>query len=101
MDKKYLVIAIALIIVIVMVSLIYTYFNSNSTSFHGSLIYPPKPAADFTLTSQNQSSVSLSDFRGKYVLLFFGFTNCTEECPLTMGYLKQMHDRLGSQADMT
>jgi protein SCO1 len=100
MDRKYLLIAMALIIVIVMVALIFTYFNSSSTTFHGSLISPPKPVADFTLINQNQSSVSLSDFRGKYVLLFFGFTNCTEECPLTMGYLKQMYDKLGSQAAM-
>ena len=101
MDRKYLVIAMALLILIVMVSLIFTYFNSSSTAFHGSLISPPKPVEDFTLINQNQSSVSLSDFRGKYVLLFFGFTNCTDECPLTMGYLKQMYDKLGDQADMT
>jgi len=101
MNRKYLVVAMALLLVIVMVALVYAYVTSNSNTFHGSLISPPKPAADFALTNQTRSTVHLSDFRGKYVLLFFGFTNCTEECPLTMGFLKQMHDRLGSQADMT
>ena len=101
MNRKYLVVAMVLLLVLVIIALVYAYVNSNSNSFHGSLISPPKPVADFTLTNQTLSNTKLSDFRGKYVLLFFGFTNCTEECPLTMGFLKQMHDRLGSQADRT
>jgi protein SCO1/2 len=101
MNRKYLVVAMALLLGLVMVALVYAYVSSNSNTFHGSLISPPKPAAEFTLTNQTESTVHLSDFRGKYVLLFFGFTNCTEECPLTMGLLKQMHERLGNQADMT
>jgi protein SCO1/2 len=88
-----------LLLVIVAIALVYAYLNSANPSFHGSLISPAEPAADFALTSQNGAITRLSDFRGKYVLLFFGFTNCPDECPLTMGYLKQMHDKLGDQAD--
>jgi len=101
MNRKYLVVAMALLLVLVMVALVYAYISSNSNTFNGSLISPPKPVVDFSLTNQTQSTVHFSDFRGKYVLLFFGFTNCTEECPLTMGLLKQMHDRLGNEADYT
>jgi protein SCO1/2 len=88
-----------LLLVIVAAALIYANLNSANPPFHGSLISPVEPAADFALTSQNGATTSLSDFRGKYTLLFFGFTNCPDECPLTMGYLKQMCDRLGDQAD--
>ena len=99
MNRKYLIIAMLLLAVIVLAVAGYSWYKTAHPTFHGSLITPPKPAVNFTLTSQASNPVKLSDFRGKYVLIFFGFTNCTSECPLTMGFLKQMHDRLGSLAD--
>jgi protein SCO1/2 len=101
MNRKFLVFAVLLLALVVVVALFYALNNFLNPAFHGARISPPQPATDFALTSQSQSTIHLSDFRGKYVLLFFGFTNCTEECPLTMGFLKQMHDRLGTQADNT
>jgi protein SCO1/2 len=101
MNRKFLIIILVAFAVVVLVSLGYAWYKSAHPTFHGSLISPAQPAADFTLTDQYGQSVSLSDYKGKYVLLFFGFTNCTSECPLTMGFLKQMHDRLGTQADQT
>lgn len=41
---------------------------------------------DFTLTSAN-GPVSLNDFRGKVVVIYFGYTHCTDICPLTLGKL--------------
>ena len=38
----------------------------------------------FTLTGHTGARVSLDDYRGRAVLLFFGFTNCPDVCPLTM-----------------
>jgi protein SCO1 len=99
MDKKYLLIALLLVFVVVSATVGYTLYKSANPTFSGSLITPSQPADDFSLISQTGEPVSLSDFRGKYVLIFFGFTNCTDECPLTMGYLKQVRQRLGSQAD--
>jgi protein SCO1/2 len=101
MNRRYLVIAMVLLTVIIIAGSGYAWYKSANPTFHGSLISPAEPAPGFTLTSQTDASISLSDFRGKYVLLYFGFTNCTSECPLTMGYLKQMHDKLGSLADQT
>jgi protein SCO1/2 len=98
MNRRYLVYAMLLLVLIVAAGLGYTWYRSAHPIFHGSRISPAEPAPDFSLTSQVGSTVSLSDFRGKVVLLYFGFTNCTSECPLTMGFLKQMHDRLGALA---
>jgi protein SCO1 len=98
-NRKFLVVAMVLLLMVIAAALVYAYINSTNPPFHGSLISPPQPAADFSLTSQTQETIQLSDFRGKYILLFFGFTNCPDECPLTMGFLKQMYDRLGDQAD--
>jgi protein SCO1/2 len=52
---------------------------------------------DFTLQSAN-GPVSLSDFRGKYVPLFFGFTNCGDVCPTTMANLNYAVQGLGDEA---
>ncbi len=101
MNRKYLVIAMLTLAVLVVAGVGYSVYKYFYPTFHGSLIRPPEPAYDFALTSQAGTTVHLSDFLGKYVLIYFGFTNCTSECPLTMGFLKQMHDKLGSQAGMT
>jgi len=100
-NRKYIVIALVILAVAVLAGLGYTWYRSAHPIFHGSRINPPEPASNFSLTSQTGATLHLSDFRGKYVLVYFGFTNCTSECPLTMGFLKQMHDKLGSQADQT
>lgn len=51
------------------------------------------PGGDFTLESIN-GSVSLSDFNGKIVLLYFGYTFCPDICPTSLsrigGALKQL-----------
>lgn len=99
MNKKYLAIAMLLVVLIIVAAVGYTWYKTANPGFSGSLITPPKPAPGFTLTSQVNQPASLSDFRGKYVLVYFGFTNCTDECPLTMGYMKLMRERLGTLAD--
>jgi protein SCO1/2 len=67
-------------------------------SFHGTVISPPHPIKDFTLQTTNQQEFRLSDQRGKLVLLFFGYTNCPDVCPITLGSFKQVHERLGADA---
>src|SRR6266581_4572988 len=39
---------------------------------------------------------SLADYRGKVVMLFFGYTNCPDECPATLAKMAQAVDRLGT-----
>ncbi len=63
--------------------------------FTGTELIPPRPAADFTLSS-DRGDVRLSDFRGKTVLLFFGYTHCTDVCPLTLANMAQAVRNLGA-----
>ncbi|GBE59225.1 SCO1 [Babesia ovata] len=44
----------------------------------------PQLGGPFTLTDQTGKQRSLSDFRGKLVLLYFGFVNCPDICPVEM-----------------
>ncbi|MCA0455937.1 MAG: SCO family protein [Chloroflexi bacterium] len=59
----------------------------------------PRTVKDFTLVDETNTPVSLSDFRGKMVLMFFGFTNCVDICPITMFQFKQVREKLGAKAD--
>lgn len=48
---------------------------------------PPIPAADFTLRDHTGETVSLSQYRGKAVLLLFIYDHCPDVCPLMVGNL--------------
>jgi protein SCO1/2 len=60
---------------------------------------PPRAAPGFSLQGSNGSELKLSSYRGKVVLLGFGFTSCPEVCPTTLAVLAQARKRLGAQAD--
>ena len=53
------------------------------------------PAPEFTLTSQDGAQVSLSDFRGKVVVVAFIYTSCKDTCPLLTAKMAQVQDKLG------
>jgi len=55
--------------------------------------------ADFHLTDFNGKPRSLADFRGKVVVLFFGYTHCPEVCPTTLANLAKVMHMLGKDAD--
>jgi protein SCO1/2 len=59
---------------------------------------PPRPAPDFTLQGSDGSALRLSRYRGKVVLLGFGFTTCPAVCPITLLTLAQARKRLGADA---
>jgi protein SCO1/2 len=64
---------------------------------YGARITPPKPMPDFILQSAG-GPVRLSSFRGKLVVLYFGYTSCPDICPLTLANLRQAMDKLGDKA---
>jgi len=55
--------------------------------------------ADFHLTDATGKPASLADFRGKVVVLFFGYTHCPQICPTTLADLAQVMRLLGKDAD--
>jgi protein SCO1/2 len=53
----------------------------------------------FTLTDHTGKTVSDTDFQGKAMLVFFGFTRCPDVCPVTMTAMTKAMELLGSKAD--
>lgn len=53
---------------------------------------------DFRLTDHNGKVRTLADFRGKAVVMFFGFTQCPDVCPTTMLEMKAVLQQLGADA---
>jgi protein SCO1/2 len=57
------------------------------------------PDLDFKLTDDHGKPVTGADYRGKVVLLYFGYTHCPDVCPLTLAQLHVVMQRLGPLAD--
>ncbi|MDP6459662.1 MAG: SCO family protein [Candidatus Hydrothermarchaeota archaeon] len=67
-------------------------------NFKGVPLTPAKPAPDFTLTNQFGEEVSLSDFRGKVVVMSFLYTNCPTVCPIITSKFISAAEELGDSA---
>jgi len=98
MRSKYLYIGVGLLVGLALTLGVWNVL-ARSYTYQGSLINPPVPAADFTLTDQQGRPFQLSDQKGKVVLIFFGYTNCPDICPITMAQFKLVKDGLGDLAN--
>ncbi len=87
------------LLVLLVAAAVVTYIAQMPRAYNGSVINPPAPAADFTLVDQHNSPFQFSSLHGKFVLLYFGYSHCTNECPAAMALMTQARRQLGSQAD--
>ncbi len=56
---------------------------------------------EFTAQGSDGTPVSLSEYKGKAVMLAFGYTNCADVCPLTLGYLNSVYGQLSKDEQQT
>lgn len=54
---------------------------------------------DFRLIDHTGKPRTLADFRGKAVVMFFGYTHCPDVCPTTLSDLRQVMQKLGKDAE--
>jgi protein SCO1/2 len=59
---------------------------------------PPRLAPEFSLAGSDGHELKISHYRGKVVLLAFGFTSCTEVCPITLNTFAVTRRKLGPAA---
>lgn len=73
--------------------------SRRAPAFHGTDVGDGVSAHDFTLVSGDSVRHTLGEFRGKAVVLYFGYTTCPDVCPLTMSRLRTVMDRLGESRE--
>lgn len=56
-------------------------------------------ARGFSLTDHTGARRALADYRGKIVVVFFGYTQCPDVCPTTLSDMAQVRKKLGADAD--
>jgi protein SCO1/2 len=54
---------------------------------------------DFSLLDPDGNTRTLADFKGKVVVMFFGYTQCPDICPTTLTEMQQVMTLLGPQSD--
>ena len=69
--------------------------NGSGPPFKNTDITGADYGKDFTLNDQNGRTRTLADFRGKVVVVFFGYTRCPDVCPTTLAELKVAKEQLG------
>lgn len=66
-------------------------------SANGSVVFEkPRIISDFSLTDQNGEAFNLASLKGKWTIVFFGFTTCPDICPTTLSTLSRWQKKLNS-----
>ncbi len=73
--------------------------NNTSPHFNAVDITGVEYKTAFSLTDHTGQIRTLADFKGKVVVLFFGYTQCPDVCPTTLNELATVMQSLGNQSD--
>jgi protein SCO1/2 len=68
---------------------------ADNATFRAGVFSPPRQAPGFSLRGSDGAELKLSRYRGKVVVLGFGFTSCPAICPTTLAVLAQARKKLG------
>jgi len=74
-------------------------FAADRPTLKAGVFEPPRAAPELSLDSSSGGKLSLASYRGKVILMGFGFTSCPEVCPTTLATLAQARKRLGAQGE--
>ncbi len=85
-------------LVLVLAALAAACNSSRGPSFELTDVTGAEFGREFTLTDHTGKSRTLADFKGKVVVLFFGYTHCPDVCPVTMAELAAVAKELGADA---
>jgi len=67
--------------------------------FSGAVIQSTQKAPRLELDASNGNTIRMTDFEGKVVVVYFGYTYCPDVCPATLNKLANAVDLLGDKAD--
>lgn len=92
----------AILIVSVAIILKWNELLEGSTQTAPVAVYSPRSLgieAKFSLVDQDGRQVSQDTYRGRHLLVFFGFTYCPQVCPLTLSRMTEVLELLGPDAE--
>ena len=69
-----------------------------AATMKGGVFDPPRAAPEIVLPSSKGAEFRLSHYRGKVVVLEFGYTHCLDVCPVSLASLTQARQKLGALA---
>lgn len=72
---------------------------ADDAALKAGVFSPPRQAPDFSLSGSDGSELNLSRYRGKVVVLAFGYTSCTNVSPITLSVLAQARKKLGMEGN--
>ncbi|MEM7015865.1 MAG: SCO family protein [Pseudomonadota bacterium] len=75
--------------------------TSTSATIEGLFWPQTRDLPTFDLLDQNAQAFTRDNFKGKWSLVFFGYTHCPDICPITMSILKAMKDKIADQPEQT
>lgn len=73
--------------------------GGNKPAFKGVELTGAEYARELKLEDQNGRPRSLAEFKGKVLVVFFGYTQCPDVCPTTMAELAEVKRSLGPNGD--
>ncbi len=73
--------------------------SPEAPKFMGSDVTGSSFGKDFTLVDHTGKTRTLADYKGKAVVMFFGYTQCPDVCPTTLSTLAEAMKALGPEAD--
>ncbi|MBI5945956.1 MAG: SCO family protein [Chloroflexi bacterium] len=91
---QFKIFAITLIIIMATASC-----GAADPALKGDATSPSTTAAEINLTDHNGQPFQLSSHHGKVALVFFGFSNCVDECPATLALIRQALETAGKSSD--
>ena len=72
---------------------------ADNTTLIAGVFTPPRAAPEFSLRASDGGELHLAEYRGKVVLLAFGYSSCHEVCPVTLSILAHERQKLGADAN--
>lgn len=72
---------------------------ADDATLKAGVFSPPRQAPDFSLSGSDGSELKLSRYRGKVIVLAFGYTSCSDVCPITLAVLAQARKKLGVEGN--
>lgn len=97
MQQRNRLLSIAIVLVVLVVGALLVVQQMRPPVLNGTLFEPGRTPPDVPMESTRGGEMRLSDLRGKYVVLFFGYTHCPDVCPTTMLKLRNMMAQLSPE----